>query len=118
MRQTNNGEWMTTNQVLVATQPNHHIINAVNRRSERIKKRQLAANAAIQREEDDIELFHHQSDSWTTPLTFPVSDQIVGTSHDTATTIPTKSIATSPASGPSESTPAPTTEPLLTTNLP
>ena len=51
MRRTNNDEWITTNQVLVATQSNHHIVNAVNRRSERIKKRQLAANAATQREE-------------------------------------------------------------------
>ena len=48
---------MTTNQVLEATQPTHHIVRAVNRRSECIKKRQLAANAAIQREEHDIELF-------------------------------------------------------------
>ena len=63
MRRTHNGEWMTTNQVLVATQPNHHIVRAVNQRSERIKKQQLAANAAIQQEEDDIELFQQQSDS-------------------------------------------------------
>ena len=31
MRRTHNGEWITTNQVLVATQPNHHIIRAVSR---------------------------------------------------------------------------------------
>ena len=92
---------------MVATQPNHHIVRAVNRRSERIKKRQLAANTAIQREEDDIELFHQQSDSWTTPLNSQVIDQMVGVNHDTATatpsvstTIPTESIATLTASVP------------------
>ena len=56
MRRSHNGKWMTTNQVLVATQPNHHIVRAVNRRSERIKEQQLVANVAIQREKDDIEL--------------------------------------------------------------
>ena len=118
MRRTNNGEWMITNQVLVETQPNHHIVNVVNLHSKYIKKQQLAANAAIQREGDDIELFQQRSDSWTTPLNSHVIDQMVGNSHNTATTIPTDSIATSPASGPSELTPAPTMEPPLTTNLP
>ena len=91
---------MTTNQVLVATQPNHHIVRAVNQRSERIKKQQLAANAAIQREEDDIELFQQQSDSWTTPLNSQGINQMVGKSHDTATTMPIESITPSPTSNP------------------
>ena len=116
MRRTDNGEWMTTNQVLMATQSNHHIVNAVNRRSERIKKRQLAANTATQREEDDSELFQQQSNSWTTQINSQVIDQMVGNSHDAATTMPTELIATSPATGLPESTPAPT--PSLTTNLP
>ena len=95
MRRTDNGEWMTTNQVLMATQSNHHIVNAVNRRSERIKKRQLAANTATQREEDDSELFQQQSNSWTTQINSQVIDQMVGNNHDTATTTPTELIATS-----------------------
>ena len=93
---------MTTNQILVATQPNHHIVNTVDRRSKGIKKQQLAANTAIQREEDDIKLLQQRSDSWMTLLNSQVIDQMVGNSHDTATTMPTESIATSPASGPSK----------------
>ena len=58
MRRSHNGEWMTINQVLVATQANHHIVHAVNHRSNQIKNRQLAANAAVQQVEDDI--FLHQ----------------------------------------------------------
>ena len=95
MRRTDNGEWMTTNQVLVAIQSNHHIVHAVNRHSKRTKKRQLVANAATQREEDDIELFQQQSNSWTTQINSQVIDQMVGNSHDTATTTPTELIATS-----------------------
>ena len=66
MRRSHNGEWMTTNQVLLATQSNNHIVRAISRRSERIKNRQVVANAAIQREEDDTELNQQRSDSWTT----------------------------------------------------
>ena len=51
-------------------------------------------------------------------LNSQVIDQMVGNSHDTATAMPTESIASSPTSGPSESTPVPKTEPPLTTNLP
>ena len=68
MKRTDNGEWMATNQVLVATQSNYHIVNAVNQCSDCIKKQQLAANASKQREEDDIELFQEQSNSWTTQI--------------------------------------------------
>ena len=54
MKRSHHGEWTTTNQVLVATQTNHHIVRAVNRRLERIKNQRTATNAALQREEDDI----------------------------------------------------------------
>ena len=50
---------MTTNQVLISqpqksvSKPNTHIVNAAHRRSDCIKVRQLLANAAQQRQEDE-----------------------------------------------------------------
>ena len=119
MRQSHNGEWMTTNQVLVATQANHHIVRAVNRHSKRIKNCQVVENIAIQRQEDDIELNQQQTNAWTASLNSQVIDQMVGDNCDTAsTTIPPESIATSTASVPIELTTASMMAPPLTTNLP
>ena len=63
MIRSHHGEWTTTNQVLVATQTNCHIVRAVNQHSKRIKNQQTATNAALQREADDIFLNQQQSNS-------------------------------------------------------
>ena len=65
MRQSHNGKWMATNQVLVVTQANHHIVWSVNRRLERIKNQQVVANVALQGQEDEIELSQQLTNSWT-----------------------------------------------------
>ena len=91
MRHSHNGEWMTTNQVLVATQANHHIVRAVNWRSERIKNQQVATNVAIQRQEDKIELSQQRLNSWTS-LNPQAIDQMVNNNQ-----IPPIETTTAPA---------------------
>ena len=76
MKRSHHGEWMTTNQVLVATPTNHHIVRAVNRRSERIKNQRTATNAALQQEEDDVFLNQQRSNSWTSSLNSQIIDQM------------------------------------------
>lgn len=52
MKRIHNGEWMTTNQVLVSkpSKPNRHIVKTVNQQSERIKDQQIVADTALQRQ--------------------------------------------------------------------
>ena len=96
--------------MLVATPANHHIVRAVNRRSDRIRNQQLAANEAIQREEDDIFLHQQRSNSWTASLNSQVIDQMAGNNRDTATPSQTASTTTpAPPPPPTSTTPPPTT---------
>ena len=74
MIRSHHGEWITTNQVLVATQTNHQVIRAVNQRLEQTKNQQTATNAALQQEEDDIFLNQQQSNSWISSITSQVID--------------------------------------------
>jgi hypothetical protein len=55
MKRTHNGEWLTTNQVLVASPiENIHMIRAISRRSDRIPDLQKEQNDNMQAEEDQV----------------------------------------------------------------
>ena len=65
MQRTANGEWLTTNQILMTTEiENKHIIRAVNRRSETVREQQLEKNNNEQAEEDRIVIDQQQDESW------------------------------------------------------
>jgi hypothetical protein len=69
MERTDNGEWLTTNQVLMATGlENKHIIRAVNRRSDRIRDLQLEQNDIEQAREDRVIIDQQMDESWATDL--------------------------------------------------
>ena len=56
MQQTQHGEWMTTNKVLIATNANKYIVHAMNRQSERIRDNLKLQNDKLQAEKDVIDL--------------------------------------------------------------
>jgi hypothetical protein len=65
MKRTNNGEWLTTNQVLVSNSLNNkHVIRAVNRRSDRIRDLQTEENDALQAAEDRVVIDQQLNESW------------------------------------------------------
>jgi hypothetical protein len=67
MKRTDNGEWLTTNQILVTSViENKHIIRAVNRRSDRIRDIQMERNGNIQSMEDRVVIDQQQNESWAT----------------------------------------------------
>jgi hypothetical protein len=69
MKRTSNGEWLTTNQILVASSiENKHIIRAVNRRSDRIRDIQMEQNDNIQSMEDRVVIDQQQNESWATDI--------------------------------------------------
>jgi hypothetical protein len=69
MKRTHNGEWLTTNQILV-TNPieNKHIIRAVTRRSDRIRDLQKEQNDNIQAEEDQVVIDQQVNELWATDI--------------------------------------------------
>jgi hypothetical protein len=69
MKRTDNGEWLTTNQILVTSLiENKHIIRAVNRRSDRIQDMQIEQNGNIQSMEDRVVIDQQQNESWATDI--------------------------------------------------
>jgi hypothetical protein len=55
MKRTDNGEWLTTNQILVTSLiENKHIIRAVNQRSDQIQDIQMERNDNIKSMEDRV----------------------------------------------------------------
>ena len=56
MQRTQHGEWMTTNQVLIATNANKYIVHAMNCRSERIRDNLKLQNDKLQAEKDAIDM--------------------------------------------------------------
>jgi hypothetical protein len=65
MKRTHNGEWLTTNKVLLSSPIKHkHIIRAVSRRSDRIRNLQMERNDNIQAEEDRIVIDQQVYESW------------------------------------------------------
>jgi hypothetical protein len=77
MERTDNGEWLTTNQVLMATGlENKHVIRAVNRRSDRIRDLKLEQNDIEQAREDRVIIDQQMDESWATDLGKHHFDQI------------------------------------------
>jgi hypothetical protein len=69
MKRTDNGEWLTTNQILVISLiKNKHIIRAVNQRSERIRDIQMERNDNIQLMEDRVVIDQQQNETWATDI--------------------------------------------------
>jgi hypothetical protein len=69
MKRTDNGEWLTTNQILATSLiKNKHIIRAVNRRSDWIRDIQIEWNDNIQSMEDRVDIDQQQSESWATDI--------------------------------------------------
>jgi hypothetical protein len=69
MKRTDNGEWLTTNQILVASSiENKHIIQAVNRRLDRIRELLTERNDNIQSMEDRVVIDQQQNESWATDI--------------------------------------------------
>jgi hypothetical protein len=69
MKRTDNGEWLTTNQILVTSLIEYkHIIRAVNRRSDRIRDIQMERNGNIQSMEDRVVIDQQQNESWATDI--------------------------------------------------
>ena len=76
MQRTQHGEWMTTNQVLIATNANMYIVHAMNRRSERIRENLKLQNDKLQSEKDAIDMSQQQTTSWNR-LPARVLDQVI-----------------------------------------
>jgi hypothetical protein len=69
MKRTDNGEWLTTNQILVISViENKHIIRAVNWISDRIRDIQMERNNNIQAMEDRVVIDQQQNESWATDI--------------------------------------------------
>jgi hypothetical protein len=69
MKRTDNGKWLTKNQILVTSLiENKHIIRAVNRRSDRIWDIQMEQNDNIQLMEDRVVIDQQQNESWATGI--------------------------------------------------
>jgi hypothetical protein len=69
MKRTHNGEWLTTNQVLVSSPiKNKHIIQAVSQRSDRIRNLQTERNDNMQAEEDRMVMDQQVNESWVTDI--------------------------------------------------
>jgi hypothetical protein len=69
MKRTHNGEWLTTNQVLL-THPieNQNVIRAVTRRSDRIRDLQMERNDNMQAEEDRVVIDQQINESWANDI--------------------------------------------------
>ena len=76
MQRTQHGEWMTTNQVLIATNANKYIVHAMNRRSERIRENLKLQNYKLQAEKDAVNMSQQQTTSWN-GLPAAVLDQVI-----------------------------------------
>ena len=83
MQHTIHGEWTTTNHVLVSTNANKFIIQAVNRRSERIRNNQKARNDAIQKQQDAMNFSQQQTTTWNN-LPSQVLDKVINNSNNLA----------------------------------
>ena len=83
MQRTIHGEWTTTNQVLVSTNANKFIVQAVTRRSERIRNNQKARNNAIQKQQDAINFSQQQTTTWNN-LPRQVLDKVINDSNNPA----------------------------------
>jgi hypothetical protein len=69
MKRTHDGEWLTTNQVLVSSPiKNKHIIRAVSRRSDRIWNLQTERKDNMQAEEDRMVIDQQVNESWATDI--------------------------------------------------
>ena len=76
MQRTQYGEWMTTNQVLIATNANKYIVHAINRQSERIRDNLKLQNNKLQAEKDAIDMSQQQTSSQN-GLPAAVLDQVI-----------------------------------------
>jgi hypothetical protein len=69
MKHTHNGEWLTTNQLLLPHSiENKHVIRAVSRRSDRIRDQQIERNDNKQAEEDRVIIDQQVNKSWATDI--------------------------------------------------
>ena len=83
MQRTIHGEWTTTNQVVVFTNANKFIVQAVTRRLERIRNNQKARNDAIQKQQDAINFSQQQTTTWNN-LPSQILDKVINNSNNPA----------------------------------
>jgi hypothetical protein len=95
MKRTDNGEWLTTNQILVTSLiENKHIIRAVNRRSDRIRDIQMGQNDNIQSMEDRVVIDQQQNESWATDIGSRHFDAMSEDAHPIFTDVKLKTMDT------------------------
>jgi hypothetical protein len=95
MKRTDNGEWLTTNQILVTSLiENKHIIRAVNRRSDRIRDIQMERNDNIQSMEDRVVIDQQQNESWATDIGSHHFDTMSEEAHPIFTNVKLKTMDT------------------------
>jgi hypothetical protein len=95
MKRMSNGEWLTTNQILVASSiGNKHIIQAVNHRSDRIWVIQMEQNDNIQSMEDRVVIDQHQNESWATDIGSHHFDAMSEDAHPIFTNVKLKTMET------------------------
>ena len=116
LQRTENGEWMTPNQILIASPTNKHIVRQVTRFSERIRNQQIEKNSAAQAKEEqritaeeelkqqqklkwqqqrnndeqkeEMEIQQQRSESWHQPLNKDVFDKMSQDAHPTFNNAP------------------------------
>jgi hypothetical protein len=95
MKRTDNGEWLTTNQILVNNSiKNKHIIRAVNRRSDRIRDIIMERNDNNQSSEDRVVINQQQNESWATDIGSHHFDAMSKEAHPIFTDVKLKTMDT------------------------
>ena len=89
MQRTQYSEWMTTNQVLIATNANKYTVHAMNRWSERIRDNLKLQNDKLQAKKDVIDMSQQQTLSWN-GLPAVVLDQVIKNSPNPTFVTPTE----------------------------
>jgi hypothetical protein len=96
MKRTDNGEWLTTNQILVTSSiKNKHIIRRVNRRLDGIWWELLTErNNNIQSIEDRVVIDQQQNESWATDIGLHHFDAMSKEAHPIFTDVKSKTMET------------------------